>query len=209
MRKSPCCQVMLQHVPSATLLVSLVLITCSQSNPEATMQSWYIVRFANTLTVCPDQEEDVDIGTNDQPYEQSVPAEDMEVDEKPQVSIFPICCLPAHEDCGDCLKHHCSAICKASWPGLQQPFAAWVCIRSTWSSIFQSLVTAIPASTLCFIACVLSGQRGHPVSPILYQQSQPGLWVDHTLFMCCIAMQAQVNCKSRLLLLALIPTCFI
>ncbi|KAL0019755.1 hypothetical protein WJX79_000229 [Trebouxia sp. C0005] len=31
-----------------------------------------------------DQEEDVDIGTNDQPYEQSVPAEDMEVDEKPQ-----------------------------------------------------------------------------------------------------------------------------
>ena len=36
-----------------------------------------------------DQEEDVDIGTNDEPYEQSVPAEDMEVDEKPQVSAFP------------------------------------------------------------------------------------------------------------------------
>ncbi|KAL0035447.1 hypothetical protein WJX77_006587 [Trebouxia sp. C0004] len=30
-----------------------------------------------------DQEEDVDIGTNDEPYEQSPPAEDMEVDDKP------------------------------------------------------------------------------------------------------------------------------
>ncbi|KAL0044400.1 hypothetical protein WJX82_004103 [Trebouxia sp. C0006] len=31
-----------------------------------------------------DQEEDVDIGTNNEPYEQSVAAEDMEIDEKPQ-----------------------------------------------------------------------------------------------------------------------------
>ncbi len=52
------------------------------------MRSQYIKSFAPTPTACADQEEDVDIGTNDEPYEQSVPAEDMEVDEKPQVSVL-------------------------------------------------------------------------------------------------------------------------
>ncbi len=46
--------------------------------------------------------------------------------------------------------------------------------------------------------------RGHPVFTLLFKHSQPGPWVCHILFMCCISMQAQVICKSRLLLLALI-----
>ena len=50
------------------------------------MQTQYITSFVPPRV---DQVEDVDIGTNDEPYEQSVPAEDMEVDEKPQVSAFP------------------------------------------------------------------------------------------------------------------------
>lgn len=36
-----------------------------------------------------DQDEDVDIGTNDGPYEQPLPAEEMEIDEKPQVFASP------------------------------------------------------------------------------------------------------------------------
>jgi hypothetical protein len=53
------------------------------------MHYQHIESIAPTPTACADQEEDVDIGTNDEPYEQSVAAEDMEIDEKPQVSIFP------------------------------------------------------------------------------------------------------------------------
>ncbi len=53
------------------------------------MHYQHIESIAPTPTACADQEEDVDIGTNNEPYEQSVAAEDMEIDEKPQVSIFP------------------------------------------------------------------------------------------------------------------------
>lgn len=59
-------------------------------NPQATMHYQGIISFAPRLTACADQDEDVDIGTNDEPYEQSTPAEDMVVDEKPQVSVLTV-----------------------------------------------------------------------------------------------------------------------
>ena len=79
------------------------LNTRSQKSPQATMHYQHIKSIVPTPTACADQEEDVDIGTNDAPYEQSVPAEDMEVDEKPQVGILTVC-LPACGHRGNILK---------------------------------------------------------------------------------------------------------
>ena len=125
----------------------------------------------------------MDIGTNDEPYEQSVPAEDMEVDEKPQVSVFPSVCLPACGHCGNILKSCCSALCKASWPGLQHPVKAWVCIWSTWSCTVCSLVTAMFAAKFCFVACVMSGQRSSCLCPLIQTLPTWSLSASHTVLL--------------------------
>ena len=59
------------------------------SNMSKQTNSLLLVKIhASADCLLADQDEDVDIGTNDGPYEQPLPAEEMEIDEKPQVSAL-------------------------------------------------------------------------------------------------------------------------